>query len=77
MIKFDKLFDVLKEKGISQYQLYTYKGISRSQIQRLKSGNVNVNTLNSILNILEDCTLNDIAEFIKDDEVNQEEIKIS
>ena len=77
MIKFDKLFDVLKEKGISQYQLYTYRGISRSQIQRLKTGNVNVNTLNSILNILEDCTLNDIAEFIRDDEINEEEERIS
>ena len=77
MIKFDKLFDVLKEKGISQYQLYTYRGISRSQIQRLKTGNVNVNTLNSILNILEDCTLNDIAEFIKDDEISEEEKRIS
>ena len=77
MIKFDKLFDVLKEKGISQYHLYTYRGISRSQIQRLKTGNVNVNTLNSILNILEDCTLNDIAEFIKDDDINEEEKRIS
>ena len=77
MIKFDKLFDVLKERGISQYHLYTYRGISRSQIQRLKTGNVNVNTLNAILNILEDCTLNDIAEFIKDDEIKKEEKKIS
>lgn len=66
MIKFDKLFEILKERGITQYQLYTYKGISRSQIQRLKAGNVNVHTLNMILNILEDCTLDDIAEFILD-----------
>ncbi len=55
MIKFDRLFQILKERGISQYHLYTYKGISRSQIQRLKTGNVNVNTLNNILNVLEDC----------------------
>ena len=53
MIKFDRLFQILKERGISQYHLYTYKGISRSQIQRLKTGNVNVNTLNNILNVLE------------------------
>ena len=40
--------------------------ISRSQIQRLKTGNVNVNTLNNILNVLEDCTLDDICEFTPD-----------
>jgi DNA-binding Xre family transcriptional regulator len=66
MIKFDRLFQILKERGISQYHLYTYKGISRSQIQRLKTGNVNVNTLNNILNVLKDCTLDDICEFTPD-----------
>lgn len=40
--------------------------INRSQIQRLKTGNVNVNTLNNILNVLEDCTLDDICEFTPD-----------
>lgn len=73
MIIFDKLFTLLKNRGISQYQLYTYKGISRSQIQRLKTGNVNVNTLNNILNILEDCTLDDICEFIPDNKENPKE----
>ena len=66
MIKFDKLFKIFEERGLSQYHLYTYKGISRSQIQRLKTGNINVNTLNNILNILEDCTLDDICEFVPD-----------
>ena len=66
MIKFDRLFQILKERGISQYHLYTDKGISRSQIQRLKTGNVNVNTLNNILNVLEDCTLDDISDFTPD-----------
>ena len=37
MIKFDKLFQTLKENGISQYSLYTRHGVSRSQIQRLKN----------------------------------------
>ncbi len=66
MIKFDKLFKIFEERGITQYHLYTYKGISRSQLQRLKTGNVNVNTLNNILNILGDCTLDDICEFVPD-----------
>lgn len=69
MIKFDKLFNTLKENGISQYNLYTHYGISRSQIQRLKTNqSVTTHTLNMMLNILgEGFTLNDIAEFIPDE----------
>ncbi len=69
MIKFDKLFKTLKENGISQYSLYTHHGISRSQIQRLKTNqSVTTHTLNMILNILgKDFTLDDIAEFIPDE----------
>ena len=68
MIKFDKLFETLKENGISQYRLYTYYGISRSQIHRLKSNqSVTTHTLDILLNILgEGFTLDDIAEFIPD-----------
>lgn len=68
MIKFNKLFKTLKENGISQYRLYTYYGISRSQIQRLRNNqSVTTHTLNTILNILgEGFSLNDIAEFIPD-----------
>ena len=70
MIIYDKLFKTLKENGISQYRLYKYYGISRSQIQRLKNNqSVTTHTLNMILNILgEGFTLNDIAEFIPDTE---------
>ena len=70
MIKFDKLFQTLKENGISQYSLYTRHGISRSQIQRLKNNeSVTTHTLNMILNILgEGFSLNDIAEFTPDTE---------
>ncbi len=68
MITFEKLFRTLKENGISQYRLYTYYGISRSQIQRLKENrSVTTHTLDMILNILgEGFTLNDISEFIPD-----------
>lgn len=69
MIKFDKMFKTLKEHGISQYQLYTYHGISRAQIQRLKENqSVTTHTLDMILNILgEGVTLDDIAEFVPDE----------
>ena len=70
MIKFDKLFQTLKENGISQYSLYTHYGFSRSQIQRLKNNqSVTTHTLDMILNILGDgFSLNDIAEFSPDTE---------
>ncbi len=75
MIKFDKLFKTLKENGISQYRLYTYYGVSRSQIQRLKNNqSVTTHTLNMILNILGDSfTLDDIAEFTPDDNQKDKE----
>ena len=73
MIKFDKLFKILEERGISQYHLYTYCSISRSQIQRLKTGNVNVHTFNNVLNVLQDCTLDDICEFIPDKKEEEKE----
>ncbi|MCM1183355.1 MAG: helix-turn-helix transcriptional regulator [Roseburia sp.] len=68
MIKYDKLFKTLKENNISQYSLYTYHGVSRSQIHRLRKNQpVTTHTLNMMLNILgEGFTLNDIAEFIPD-----------
>lgn len=74
MIKFDKLFQTLKENGISQYSLYAKHGVSRAQIQRLKNNeSVTTHTLNIILNILgEGFTLNDIAEFTLDTEQTEE-----
>lgn len=69
MIVFDKLFEILKKRGISQYKLITKYNISRNQIYRLRHNeSVSCHTLNRILNILQDCTLDDIATFVKDEE---------
>lgn len=66
MIVFDKLWEVMKEKNISQYKLINEYGISPGQITRLKRNeNVKVSILNTLCNIL-DCNIEDIAEFIKD-----------
>ncbi|MGN0523639.1 MAG: helix-turn-helix domain-containing protein [Eubacterium sp.] len=66
MIVYDKLWQTLKEKNISQYKLIKDYHISTGQLDRLrKNGNVNTYTLNSLCEIL-DCTLNDIAEYKKD-----------
>lgn len=63
MIVFDKLWNTLKERNISQYKLIKEYGISTGQLDRLrKNGNVNTYTLNTLCKILE-CRLEDIAEY--------------
>lgn len=82
MIKFDKLFEVAKEHGISIYTMYQYLGISRSQIYRIKDGKVQISTLNNVLQILYEQTgiifdMSDICEFVPDskNEDNEEHEK--
>lgn len=66
MIVFDKLWETLKEKGISQYKLIKEYKISTGQLDRLrKNGNVNTYTLNQLCEIL-NCRLSDIAEYISE-----------
>lgn len=65
MITFDKLWLTMKRKGISQYDLYTHYGISRSMINRLKHNkNIQTNTISILCEIL-DCGVCDIMEFVK------------
>ena len=57
----------MKEKGITQYDLYSKYNMNRSQLHRLrKNENVTVLTLDRLCNILS-CELDDIAEHIPDD----------
>ena len=65
MIVFDKLWETLKERNISQYKLIKEYGISTGQLDRLrKNANVNTYTLDVLCEILE-CDLSDIAEYKK------------
>lgn len=67
MIKYDKLWRTMKEKGISQYALYTTYNINRSQLNRLRHNqNVQVNTIDKLCNILH-CQVEDIMEHVDDD----------
>ena len=67
MIKFDKLWVTMKKKKISQYDLYTYYNISRSQLDRLrKNKNIETNTVDKLCNILH-CNVEDIMEFVEED----------
>lgn len=66
MIKFDKLWVTMKEKGISTYWLREKCGIDRKTIRRLKENdNIETKTLNKLCVAL-DCRLEDIAEYVKD-----------
>ncbi len=68
MIIYDKLWETMKKKGISQYKLIKSYHISTGQLDRLrKNGNVNTFTLNQLCKIL-DCKLEDIAEYINEKE---------
>lgn len=66
MIRYDRLWETMRERGISQYDLYTTYHVSRSQLHRLrKNENVQTNTLDRLCNILK-CDLCEIAEHIPD-----------
>lgn len=69
MIKYDRLWQTMKEKGVSQYDLYTTHHINRSQLDRLRHNqNVEVNTFDKLCNILH-CRVEDIMEHFDDDNV--------
>lgn len=68
MIRYDKLWDTMKKRGISQYDLYTKHGISRSQLDRLrKNRNIETITINKLCNILH-CNVEDIMTHYPDEE---------
>ncbi len=68
MIKFDKLWETMKEKGITQYALINTYNVSPAQITRLKRNeSVSTNTIENFCRIL-DCDITDIMELVIDEE---------
>lgn len=68
MISFDNLWNVMKERGISQYALIKEHHISPGQITRLKRNEgVSTHTIEIFCKIL-DCEVGDIMKYIKDEE---------
>ena len=66
MILFDKLWQTMQERGITQYDLYTKYNMNRAQLHRLRHNqNIETNTLDRLCNIL-DCNIEDIMTHIKD-----------
>lgn len=65
MIKYDKLWGFLEERGVSQYRLIA-SGISHSTLTRLKRNQtVSVDTIDKLCNIL-NCRVEDIMEHFAD-----------
>ena len=68
MIVYDRLWETMKKKDISQYRLIKYYGISAGQINRLKKNmHVSTHTISILCTILE-CSVEDIMEFKLDAE---------
>ncbi len=74
MISYDNLWNVMKERGITQYTLIKKYGISPAQITRLKRNeSVSTHTIDIFCRIL-DCQVSDIMEYIEDDmQIEQEQ----
>lgn len=67
MIKYDRLWETMRQRGISQYDLYTHHSINRSMLDRLRHNkNVEVYTIDKLCSIL-GCRVEDIMEYIPDD----------
>ncbi len=68
MIVFNRLWETMKRKGISQYALIKEYRISTGQLDRLrKNENISSYTMNQLCRIL-DCKIEDIMEYIPDQE---------
>lgn len=64
MIIYDRLWDLMEKKGISQYRLVN-SGISHSTLARLKKNQpVNIDTIDKLCKILE-CKVEDIIEYVE------------
>jgi len=66
MIIFDKLWETMKEKGVSQYSLIHDYNISESQLTRLRRNEIVKTEIISKLCTILDCRVEDICEFKKE-----------
>ena len=67
MIIYDRLWETMREKGISQYSLIKNYHINESQLYRLRKNMVvRTSTLDRLCEIL-DCQLEDICQYVKEE----------
>ena len=68
MISYDRLWQTMKEKGVSQYTLIKKHNISPAQITRLKRNeSVSTHTIETFCKIL-NCNVEDIMQYIEDEQ---------
>lgn len=66
MILYDKLWQAMKERGITQYTLIKHFHISPAQITRLKRNeSVSTHTIDTFCRIL-NCQVSDIMRYVPD-----------
>lgn len=66
MISYEPLWNTLKRKNVSQYQLINTYGISAGQLSRLRANNhISTHTIERLCEIL-DCNVEDIVNFSKE-----------
>lgn len=69
MISYEKLWETMKKKGVTQYALIKTYHISPAQITRLKRNeSVSTHTIEMFCRILR-CDVGDIMEFIPDEQL--------
>lgn len=67
MIIYDRLWQTLKEKNISQYSLQKDYGVDKAQLYRLRNNQVvKTITINNLCRIL-NCKVEDIMEYVPDE----------
>ena len=71
MISYDNLWNVMKERGVTQYALIKTYHVSPAQITRLKRNeSVSTHTIEVFCRILR-CEVSDIMRYIPDEETEQ------
>lgn len=66
MISYDRLWQTMKEKGVSQYALIKKYNVSPGQITRLKRNeSVSTHTIDTFCRIL-DCSVEDVMQYVAD-----------
>ena len=67
MISYEKLWQTMKEKGVTQYTLIKKHNVSPAQITRLKRNeSVSTHTIEMFCKILK-CSVEDIMQYIDDE----------
>ena len=66
--KYDKLFELFKERGITSYKIRKENLISQAALTKMKNGegNIDTRTLERLCSVLK-CQPSDIMEYVEDD----------